>query len=321
MNISHDSHLWIIACIFITSLFGIGSYLEKYKFKINNFKNAFIISISWIMAALIFNFILWYYLKINFNQTIANQKALEFFTGYLLEKSLSVDNLFVFVLIFKYFSIPDTHQRLVLNYGIIGATILRFLMIFGGVWLIAKLHWILYLFGVFLIFSGGKILFSNDKKSTSKNSLTNNLIVLWCNKYLRTTSSITKEQFFITKHKKIYATPLFLAMILIEISDVMFATDSIPAILSILNDPFIIFTSNIFAILGLRALYFFLAVSIHKFTFLQQGIAIILIFIGLKLLFELQFSIIVTLCTISIILVTSVLLSFMLPNFAKKSKK
>lgn len=314
MNTSCDSYLWITSVIFIASVFLLIFYLEKYRLVKNNFKTASIISVSWILAALIFNAFLWYYLKINFNQTIANQKALEFFTGYLLEKSLSLDNLFVFLLIFKYFHIPDTHQRLVLNYGIIGAIILRLLMIFGGVWLISKLHWVLYVFGAFLIFSGGKILFSNDKNSTNKNHLSKNLIVILCKKYLRTTEDISKEKFFITKHKKRYATPLFLAMILIEMSDVMFAADSIPAILAILNDPFIIFTSNIFAILGLRALYFFLAISVNKFVFLQHGIAIILIFIGIKMLCELHLSIITTLSIMSFVLISSILLGFIFPK-------
>lgn len=293
--------------------------MEKNQLTKNNFTSAAIISISWIAAALIFNIMLWYYLKINFNREIATQKALEFFTGYLLEKSLSLDNLFVFVLIFKYFHIPDLYQRKALNYGISIAVVLRMLMIFFGIWLISKIHWILYVFGAFLIFSGGKILLSKEQNSNNKNQLNNNLIVIWCNKYLRTTSDLTKEKFFITRHKKLYATPLFLAMILIEISDIVFATDSIPAILAILNDPFIILTSNIFAILGLRALYFFLAVSIHKFSYLQQGIAALLIFIGAKMLFNVHLSIIFTLGIMLIIIISSILLSIIFPQINNKA--
>ena len=147
MNIASDLYLWIFSCLFIGSIFLIIVYLEKTQLTKNNFTSAAIISISWIAAALIFNIMLWYYLKINFNREIATQKALEFFTGYLLEKSLSLDNLFVFVLIFKYFNIPDLYQRKALNYGISIAVVLRMLMIFFGIWLISKLHWILYVFG------------------------------------------------------------------------------------------------------------------------------------------------------------------------------
>ena len=321
MNISSDLYLWIFSCLFIGSVFLIIVYLEKNQLTKNNFTSAAIISTSWIAAALIFNIILWYYLKINFNSEIATQKALEFFTGYLLEKSLSLDNLFVFVLIFKYFNIPDLYQRKALNYGISIAVVLRMLMIFFGIWLISKLHWILYVFGAFLMFSGGKILCSKEQNSNNKNQLNNNFIVIWCNKYLRTTSDLTKERFFIARHKRLYATPLFLAMILIEISDIVFATDSIPAILAILNDPFVILTSNIFAILGLRALYFFLAVSIHKFSYLQQGIAALLMFIGAKMLFSVHLSITFTLGIMLFIIISSILLSVIFPRTYKKSHK
>ena len=314
MNIHSDLYLWATWGIFVISIFFIIVYLEKYILTKNSFSSAATVSIAWIIAAIIFNIILWYYLKLNFNQTIANQKALEFFTGYLLEKSLSLDNLFVFVLIFRYFHIPDLYQKRVLNYGIIGAIVLRILMIFFGIWLISKLHWVLYVFGAFLIFSGGKILLASYSGSNHKENLNNNLIVILCHKYLRTTKDLAKENFFITKYKKLYVTPLFLAMILIEISDIMFAADSIPAILAILNDPFIIVTSNIFAILGLRALYFFLAISVHKFSFLQQGIALLLIFIGIKMLCELHLSIVVTLSIMSIILIASILLSVIFPS-------
>ena len=161
MIISNNGNLWLYTSIFILSAFSLDFYLEKYKLKQNCFKTAAIVSIGWILAALIFNGLLWYYLKINLNNKIANQKALEFLTGYLLEKSLSLDNIFIFVLIFKYFNIPNNYQRLVLNCGIIGAIFFRLFMIFSGIWLIKKLHWILYIFGGILIISGGKILISS----------------------------------------------------------------------------------------------------------------------------------------------------------------
>jgi len=285
-----------------------------------HFKEACIISISWILAALIFNIILWYYLKTKFNYTLANQKALEFFTGYLIEKSLSLDNIFVFVLIFKYFDVPKNYQRLVLTYGIVTAILLRLIMILSGVWVIEKIHWILRVFGVFLIISGSKILtplFYNKPKTylkqlkdpDARQSKFSNFIINLCHKYLKTTKTVHQKNLFIIQHGKLRATPLFLAMILIEISDIIFATDSIPAIFAILDDPLIIITSNIFAILGLRSLYFFLATGLKRFCFLTPGVAIILIFIGIKMVFSFEISIITTLATISSILVGSILLS------------
>lgn len=314
MHISNHSHLWLHSSIFIAVIFLLITYLEKHQLAKNNLKNASIISIIWILAALIFNACLWYYLKIHFDQTIANQKALEFFTGYLLEKSLSIDNLFVFIMIFKYFGIPDTYQRSVLHYGIMGAVICRLIMIFAGIWLIAKLHWILYVFGGFLIFSGGKILFAHHQNAENENNLNNNLIVILCKKYLPITKELYQEKFFILQDNKLYATPLFLALILIEITDIIFATDSIPAILAVVDDPFIIFTSNIFAILGLRSLYFFLALGAHKFNFLQYAIAIILIFIGIKMVFQLHLPIVITLSIMFLILMSSILLGYIFPK-------
>lgn len=313
-------NLWIYTSIFITIAFSIDFYLEKYKLKINCVKTAAIVSIGWIVTALIFNCLLWFYLKININIHIANQKFLEFLTGYLLEKSLSLDNIFIFILIFKYFNIPNNYQRLVLNYGIIGAIIFRLLMIFGGIWLINKIHWILYIFGGILIISGGKILISDlfIRNKKHDNNLNNNFIIQILSKYCRTTKELFAEQFFIIKKNKLYATPLLLALICIEISDIIFAIDSIPAILVILNDPFIIFTSNMFAILGLRALYFFLAIGVGKFKYLQEGIAIILIFIGIKILFGIKLPIIITLIFITTVITTSILLSILLNSSQQK---
>ncbi len=321
MIIPNNLNLWLYTSIFILSAFSLDFYLEKYKLKQNCFKTAAIVSIGWILAALIFNGLLWYYLKINLNNTIADHKALEFLTGYLLEKSLSLDNIFIFVLIFKYFNIPSNYQRLVLNYGIIGAIFFRLFMIFFGIWLIKKLHWILYIFGGILIISGGKILISSlfvKKPIKEEIDLNNNLIIKLFSKYFRTTKELVKEKFFIIKENKLYATPLFLALICIEVSDIVFATDSIPAILVILNDPFIIFTSNIFAIFGLRALYFFLAIGVGKFKFLQEGIAIILMFIGTKILFEIKLPIVITLIFIITIICSSIIASFL---FVKQEKQ
>ena len=304
-----DGLLWVVTSIFITFIVCIGFYVERHELHKVTFKEACLISFSWVLVSLIFNASLWYYLKIKFNYTIANQKALEFFTGYLIEKSLSLDNVFVFALIFKYFHIPKDYQRIVLSYGIISAILLRLIMILAGVCLITKFHWILRVFGALLIFSGGKILFSHNGTDNPLMNIKDNFILNLCNKYLRTTPEIHHEKFFIRKHHKLFITPLFLAMILIEISDIVFATDSIPVIFAITNDPFIIITSNIFAILGLRSLYFLLATGLGRFKLLTPGLAIILIFIGIKMLLELKLSILTTLGSVSIIIILCILLS------------
>lgn len=307
--ITYEWDLWVITCVFIFSILCLGFYIEHHKLHKIHFKQACLISASWILIAFIFNIVLWYYLKIYFGQKIANQKALEFFAGYIIEKSLSLDNVFVFALIFRYFKIPEDYQRVVLNYGIISAILLRLLMILAGTLLIAKFHWILQIFGGLLILSGGKILFQHYYHKHNKDDLSHNLIVTICNKYLRTTKRIYQDKLIIKRLGKIFVTPLFLTMVLIEISDIMFATDSIPVIFAITEDPFIIITSNIFAILGLRSLYFLLEAGLNKFTFLTQGLAIILIFIGVKMLFIIQFSILTTLSIIFIILSTCILLN------------
>ena len=183
-------------------------------------------------------------------EILANKAAMEFFTGYLIEKSLSVDNLFVFVMIFHYFRIPLEYQHRVLIYGVLGAVFLRIIMILAGMWLIAQFHWILYVFGVFLLMTGFKMLFFADSES----DLSENMLVQWLCRHLRVTHELHQENFVTIQNGVRYFTPLFLALILIEVSDVVFALDSIPAIFAITKDPFIVATSNIFAILGLRAL-------------------------------------------------------------------
>lgn len=263
--------------------------------------------IVWISLALLFNFLLWRYLYHTQGIEIAEQKALEFLTGYLLEESLSVDNMFVFVMIFRYFAIPPEYQRRVLLFGVLSAIALRFIMIILGVWLVSKVHWVLYLFGIFLIFTGVKmLLFADDEPK-----LENNPILIWLTKHMRTTTQLYKEKFFIRQNKILYATPLFIVLIFIEISDVIFAVDSISAIFAVVSDPFIIFTSNIFAILGLRALYFLLAIMTDKFHLLKYGLSVILVFIGSKLLiaYWYKISIFISLGIIGSILLISVLLS------------
>lgn len=234
----------------------------------------------WMGMALLFDFALWRYLSGSVGPEIAKLRSLEFLTGYLIEWSLSVDNLFVFLLIFNYFAVPPELQRRTLLFGIFGAIFMRLLFITAGVWLVVKFHWILYLFGIFLIYSGIKILLHDD----SEPDLASNPILLWMKKHLRTTHEFHGEQFFIKLNNVLYVTPLFVILILIEVSDIIFAVDSIPAIFAITEDPFIIYTSNIFAILGLRAMYFMLARMHEVFEYLKHGVGVILTFVGCKML-------------------------------------
>lgn len=261
----------------------------------------------WIALALAFNGLLWWYLMLTSESAVANQKSLEFFTGYLIEKSLSIDNMFVFLMIFNYFMIPPEYQRRVLLLGVLGAIIMRLVMILMGVWLVDKFSWILYCFGLFLFITGIKMLVFANKQS----NLAENPILNWMSKHLNITRKLDKENFFIFENGKLAVTPLFLVLVLIEFGDLVFAVDSIPAIFAVTSDPFIIFTSNIFAILGLRSMYFLLANVADRFHLLKYGLAIILTFIGIKMLIMHWYKIptFVALSVIATILFTSILLS------------
>ena len=211
---------------------------------------------------------------------VANEKALEFLTGYLIEKSLSIDNVFVILMIFSYFSISAEYQRRVLIYGVLGAIFMRLILIVLGVWIVNQFHWVLYLFGILMLITGVRMLFFAEQVP----NLEDNPFLRWMRQHLRITNELRGERFFTIHNQLWYVTPLFLVLVLVELSDLIFAVDSIPAVFAITNDPFIIFTSNIFAILGLRALYFLL-VNIHnRFHLLKYGIAFILIFVGFKML-------------------------------------
>ena len=236
-------------------------------------------SLGWFSLALVFNVLLWWHMDGSVGREVANTKAMEFFTGYLIEKSLSVDNLFVFLTIFSYFAVPPEYQRRVLMYGVLGAIILRAIMILGGIWLVQQFSWILYVFGAFLIVTGIKmLLFADSKPDISKNPILNLM-----RRHLKMTNEFHGERFTVLKDGVRYFTPMFAVLVMIEISDVVFAVDSIPAIFAVTTDPFIVFTSNIFAILGLRALYFLLADMSDRFHLLKYGVAVVLIFVGVKL--------------------------------------
>ena len=237
-------------------------------------------SLVWISLALLFNAGLWWYLNGTAGTEIADRKALEFITGYLIEKSLSVDNVFIFLLIFSSFHVAAQYQRRVLIYGVLGAIVLRAMMILAGAWMVREFNWVLYIFGVFLVITGMRMLVMAEKKP----DLEKNPVLRFARRHLRISDGHHGEKFTVMKDGMRYFTPLFLVLILIEASDLAFAVDSIPAIFAITTDPFIVFTSNIFAIMGLRALYFLLADVADRFHLLKYGLAMVLTFIGAKML-------------------------------------
>ncbi|VEF00829.1 transmembrane transport protein [Neisseria canis] len=205
-----------------------------------------------------------------------------FFTGYVLEKSLAVDNLFVFLMIFSYFKVPPQYQHRVLLYGVFGAIVLRALMVFIGAVLVREFSWVLYIFGAFLLYTGLKML--KHGENNEQEDLSQNKMLIWLQKHIRVSHKLNGEKFFTIENGKRVATPLLLVLIMVELSDIVFAVDSIPAIFAITTDPFIVLTSNIFAILGLRAMYFLLAGIADRFVFLHYGLAFVLSFIGIKML-------------------------------------
>ncbi len=214
------------------------------------------------------------------------QSAMEYVTGFVVEKSLAMDNIFIIAMIFSYFAIPRQYQHRVLLWGILGVIVLRGIMIAGGAAIVENFHWVLYLFAAFLVFTGLKMLFSSDH---DENDIGNNRILKFLRSRLPVTEKLHGEKFFVketdasTGKLKTFVTPLFLALIMVEIADLIFAVDSIPAIFAITTDPFIVYTSNIFAILGLRALYFALAALIHRFAYLKYALAAVLVFVGSKI--------------------------------------
>lgn len=243
-------------------------------------KEAAIWSVVWVALSLAFAAALWGYLDHTIGRDVADEKAVAFLAGYLVEKSLAVDNVFVWMMIFSFFAIPLDLQRRVLLFGIAGAIVLRVAMILAGSWLIAEFHWLLYIFGAFLLITGVKMAWFADHKS----DLARNPLVRWIRNHYPVTEALEGERFFVVTNGVRAATPLLLALVLIEFSDVVFAVDSIPAIFAITTDPFIVLTSNLFAILGLRAMYFLLADLGERFSLLKYGLAAILAFVGAKML-------------------------------------
>jgi tellurite resistance protein TerC len=243
-------------------------------------KEAAIWSLIWVAVSFVFVGWLWWHLRETHSAQVAHDKALEFVTGYLVEKALAVDNIFVFLMVFTYFAVPPEFQKRVLMIGILGALVLRAIMILLGAWLIAQFHWILYLFGAFLVFTGIKMWWAAGQEP----DLEANPALKWIRGHMKIAPHYDGERFFTVHGGVRMATPLLIVIVLIGIVDVVFAVDSIPAIFAITTDPFIVLTSNVFAILGLRALYFLLANMHERFHLLSYGLAIVLVFIGTKML-------------------------------------
>ena len=237
-------------------------------------------SIAWVSVAMLFAGGLWLYLQQTAGVVLANQKTMEYIAGYLLEKSLAIDNVFVWLMIFAAFAIPPALQRKILLYGVLGAIVLRTLFIFIGAWFVQEFSWVLYIFGAFLVYTGYKFLRGHEEDPNIEEMP----LLKWLRKHMRITPQLEGEKFFVRQNGLLWATPLFLVLILVEASDVIFAVDSIPAIFAVTSDPFIVLTANLMAILGLRAMFFLLAGSASKMHYLPYGLGIILLFIGFKML-------------------------------------
>jgi tellurite resistance protein TerC len=263
---------WILFNAFVILMLALDLGVFHRKTHEVSLKEALTWTFVWVFLAMVFNAIIYYWK--------GRQQALEFFTGYLVEKALSVDNIFVFIMIFTYFQIPSRYQHKVLFWGILCALLMRVIFIFAGVALIEKFHFTIYIFGALLIYTGYKMFNHNNVKiEPDKNPL-----IRFLKKFMPVTSNLQEDNFFTRLDGKRYATPLFLVLILIETTDLIFAVDSIPAILAITQDQFIVYTSNVFAILGLRSLYFALAGVVHRFWLLSFGLAVVLVFVGIKML-------------------------------------
>ncbi|MCH1909750.1 TerC family protein [Stenotrophomonas sp. Y6] len=275
------------------------------------FKEALLWSIGWVALALAFNAGLWYYLNETAGTAVANEIGLQFLTGYLIEKALAVDNIFVFLLIMGYFAVPETARQRVLIIGILGAIALRTVMIFAGTVLVSQFHWLLYVFGAFLLFTGWKMWFAAGQEP----SLDDNPALKFMRRHLRITHEYNGNRLMAEKNGVRWFTPMFVVLVLIAVTDVIFAVDSIPAIFAITTDPFIVLTSNVFAVLGLRAMFFLLAGMADRFHLLPYGLAVILGFIGAKmLLIDLyKIPVPVSLGVVAAILLVTMVLSLKLP--------
>lgn len=277
-----SEYWWFYGCflIFVFLMLALDLGVFHRKEHIVSFKEATVWSIIWIALALTFNFLLYQYALAKFAPDVAKNAAMEFLSGFIVEYSLSIDNIFIFVLVFSYFAIPAQYKHRVLFYGILGALIFRAVFIALGSALM-QIHWVIYLFGGFLILTGIKMMFSSDAEIEPDK----NLLVRLTKKLIPVTSKIEGKEFFIRKNGILHATPLFIALLFLEFTDIIFAVDSVPAIFALTKEPLIVFTSNIFAILGLRSMFFMLAGAVDKFYLLKYGLSVVLIFVGLKMVY------------------------------------
>lgn len=267
-----NTWLWIGFNIFVLAMLALDLGVFHRKAHVVTLRESIAWSVVWVMMALLFNVGVWHY--------AGSEKGVEFLTGYVIEKSLSVDNVFVFALLFSYFAVPPIWQHKVLFWGILGALVMRAIMIGVGAALITKFVWIIYIFGGFLILTGIKMIIQREKDLHPER----NPVVRWFKKLMPVTSDYREGKFFVREKGILHATPLFVVLLLVEFSDLIFAVDSIPAIFAVTKDPFIVYTSNVFAILGLRSLYFALAGVMDKFHHLKIGLGLVLAFVGVKML-------------------------------------
>lgn len=302
-----NSYFWIGFNAFILAMLAFDLGFVNKKEKAISFKESIAWVAFWSSLALAFNGLVYYW--------FGPQKAFEFLTGYVIEWSLSVDNLFVFIVIFNYFNVPKQYQHRVLFWGILGALILRGTFIVVGVALFQKFEWMVYIFGGILVFTGFKMFFGGEEDDPK---LDNNIFVRLCKKVFPVTEEYHGKNFFIKHGRKWLATPLFIVLVVVDFTDLVFAVDSIPAVLSISSDPFIVYTSNVFAILGLRALFFALSGMMDLFKYLKYGLAVILTFVGVKMIISHYVHIPVewALFVVVIILAISIMLSLVRKNRA-----
>ena len=300
--------LWTGFNLFVLGMLALDLGVFHRKSHTVTVKEALIWTGVWVTLAMFFNLFIYKY--------FGEEKAVEFFTGYLIEKSLSVDNIFVIIMIFSYFQVPQQYQHKVLFWGILGALVMRVIFIFSGIELIHRFHWLIYIFGGFLIFTGIRMITSGDAKIEPEK----NPLIKLARRMMSVTSSFEGDNFFVKKEGKNWATPLFLVVILIEATDLIFAVDSIPAILAISEDPFIVYTSNVFAILGLRSLYFALSGIEKYFHYLKFGLSAILVFVGVKMCIVDFYKIPVEISLIVIVFVLAIAM-FASVLFPKKEEK
>ncbi len=297
--------LWVGFNVFVLAMLALDLGVFHRKAHVVSLKESLTWTGVWIGLALIFNALIWHH--------YGSTKAVQFFTGYVIEKSLSVDNVFVFALLFSYFAVPPLYQHKVLFWGILGALVMRAIMIAAGAVLIAKFAWIIYVFGAFLILTGIKMIVKREEEIHPER----NPVVRWFKKLMPVTPDYRGDNFFVRENGIRMATPLFVVLLLVEISDLIFAVDSIPAIFAVTTDPFIVYTSNVFAILGLRSLYFALAGVMDKFHYLKIGLGVVLTFVGVKMLLAhtaWKIDTLVALSVIVLILAASVVLSLLRPK-------